>query len=73
MIGRVPSKEFTNAASDLCAWGQQEGVAVFVIHTMDNGSVRYIGPRLPTELVVKMLRAAATGYETQMPSDKRLQ
>jgi hypothetical protein len=69
----VTSKEFTDAASDLCAWGQEEGVAVFVIHTTDSGNVRYIGPKLPTDLVVKMLRTAATGYETQQPEVKTLQ
>lgn len=60
------SDEFTQAAIDLASWGQEEGAAVFVIHTTDRGSVRYIGPKLPADLVARMLRQAAYGCETQM-------
>jgi hypothetical protein len=61
-----PSEEWTDAASDLCQWGQQEGTAAFVIHTLDNGHTRFIGPQLPPALVARMLRAAADGYEAQV-------
>jgi hypothetical protein len=61
-----PSNEWTEAASDLCAWAQREGYAAFVIHTLDNGHTRFIGPQLPPALVARMLRAAADGYEAQV-------
>ena len=61
------SSAFTKAAADLAAWGQEEGVATFVIHTTEEGSVRYIGPALPASLVARMLRQAAYGCEQQMP------
>lgn len=64
--GVVVSDEFTQAAADLAAWGQEEGVAVFVIHTTESHGVRYIGPKLPADLVARMLRQAAYGCETQM-------
>lgn len=39
---------------------------MFVIHSTDDGNVRFIGPQLPRALVAKMLRAAADGYEAQI-------
>ena len=60
------SDALTTACADLAAWGQEEGVALFVIHTTETGGVRYIGPQLPTALVAKMLRDAADGYEAQV-------
>jgi hypothetical protein len=62
----VVSDELTVACSDLAAWGQAEGVAMFVIHTTEEGGVRYIGPQLPSALVAQMLRTAADGYEAQV-------
>jgi hypothetical protein len=64
------SAELAKAAADLCAWGQKEGVAMFVVHTTDNGNVRYIGPKLPPALVARMLRAAADGYEAQKAPER---
>src|SRR5690606_37765955 len=60
------SAEWDNAAADLCAWAQQEGMAAFVLRTTDSGDVRLVGLRLPPEMVAKMLRAAASGYEAQV-------
>ena len=60
------SDEFTKAAADLAAWGQEEGAATFVIHTTDEGNVRFIGPRLQPSLVARMLRSAAKGFEEQV-------
>lgn len=60
------SAELTKAAADLCVWGSEEGVAMFVLHTMDDGNTRFIGPKLPASLVARMLRAAADGYEAQV-------
>jgi hypothetical protein len=62
----VVSDDLTLACSDLAAWGQEEGIALFVIHTTEAGGVRFIGPQLPTALVAKMLRDAADGYEAQV-------
>jgi hypothetical protein len=62
----MASPELTAACRDLCAGGMEEGVVMFVIHTMDDGSVRYIGPQLPGIIAAKMLRTVATGYEQQM-------
>jgi hypothetical protein len=50
-------------AMDLCGEYREEGVVAFVIRSMPDGNVRYIGPHLPPKLVSKMLRAAADGYE----------
>ena len=60
------SDALTAACADLAAWGQQEGVAMFVIHSTDDGNVRFIGPQLPASLVAEMLRNAADGYEAQV-------
>ena len=60
------SDQWTAGASDLCAWGQEEGFAAFVLHTTEAGNVRIIGPQLPPSLVVQMLRAAADSYEAQV-------
>lgn len=66
------SDEWTDAAVDLCAWAQREGFAAFVIHTLENGNVRFAGPQLPPKLVARMLRAAADGYEAQVPDGSAL-
>lgn len=66
-MSNAPSDEWTDQAVDLCSWAQEEGFAAFVIHTLEDGNVRYAGPKLPTSLVVKMLRAAADCYEKQVP------
>jgi hypothetical protein len=66
MAANGPSNEWTEAASDLCQWAQREGLAAFVIHTLESGNVRFIGPQLPPALVARMLRAAADGYEAQV-------
>ena len=60
------SAEWDRAAADLCAWAQEEGFAGFAIRTNEDGSVRFVGPRLPANLVAKMLRSAADGYEAQV-------
>lgn len=62
----MPSDAFAKAAADLAAWGQEEGVATFVIHTTESGNVRLIGPRIPASLLARMLRQAAYGVEQQM-------
>lgn len=64
------SPELTQDCIDLAERAQREGIALFAIHTTDTGDTRYIGPRLPPALVAKMLRAAATGYEEQVPGDR---
>jgi hypothetical protein len=63
------SDEFTQAAIDLASWGQEEGVAVFVIHTTEKGNVRLIGPKLPPSLLARMLRQAAFGVERQIEEE----
>ena len=57
------------AAATLCAQGQKEGFAAFVIRATEDRRVRYIGPRLPPALVAKMLREAATEYESQVGTE----
>lgn len=42
-----------------------EGMPAFMLRTTQEGNVRIIGPRLPRELVCRMLRSAATAYESQ--------
>lgn len=53
-------------AQALCQRYRDEGIAAFVIRTMPDGNVRFIGPHLPPHLVAKMLRTAADGYEAAM-------
>ena len=48
---------------------QDVGSAGFCIRTMDDGSVRLIGLSLPPKMVARMLRAAADGYEAQVPPE----
>jgi len=62
----VSSAELTTACSDLCTWGQEEGVLMFIIRATDDGNVQFIGPKLPGAIVAKMLRQAAIGYEQQV-------
>lgn len=57
------------AAADLCGKAQVDGIPAFFLRTTDEGDVRIVGPRLPRELVARMLRAAADGYEAQVGND----
>jgi hypothetical protein len=61
------SAEWLDEACDLCSWAQEEGFPAFVIFAPEDGAASYVGPKLPTSLVVKMLRAAADAYENQVP------
>lgn len=58
--------EWVSDAFSLCSRGQEQGFPSFVIHTLEDGNTRFIGPQLPPALVARMLRAAADGYEAQV-------
>lgn len=49
---------------------QQADSVGFCIRTNEDGSVRLIGLKLPPKAVAQMLRAAADGYEDQVPDGK---
>lgn len=61
--------DWDSAAANLCTQAQADGVAAFFLRTTDCGDVRIVGPRLPRDLVAKMLRAAADGYEAHVGTE----
>lgn len=61
--------EWYESAFDLVRQAQDQGMAAFVLHTLESGDVRLISLSLPRGMVVRMLRDAADGYEKQAAPD----
>jgi len=68
-VSDEPSAEWQDAAIDLCAWSQAEGIPAFVIVGMEN-TARYIGPQFPAALISKWLRMLADQYEKVGPANR---
>ena len=69
MSRNEPSDEWTDAATDLCAWSQAEGFPAFVIVGFEDYA-RYIGPQYPSAMIAKWLRLLADQYEKLAPENR---
>jgi hypothetical protein len=49
----------------------KHGYPAFLIRVTEDGNVRLIGPQLPRDTTVALLRSAATLYEQNMPDDTK--